>query len=164
DPAHIPALTHQDLKAFYRSHYHPSNAIFMTFGMLPAWRHQERMEQQALARFDRLDDTISVGDERRLDAPITAEASYALDEETVEDRTHITLGWLLGRSTDLEDLLKAHLLTGILLDNSASPLRHALETTTLGSAPSPLCGLEDANREMVFVCGLEGSRPEHAVA
>src|SRR5690606_16058977 len=49
DPAHIPALTHQDLKAFYRSHYHPSNAIFMTFGMLPAWRHQERMEQQALA-------------------------------------------------------------------------------------------------------------------
>jgi presequence protease len=45
-------------------------------------------------------------------------------------------------------LLKAHLLSGVLLDNSASPLRQALETTELGSAPSPLCGLEDSSREM----------------
>lgn len=164
DPERIPDLTWEELKAFYRSHYHPSNAIFTTFGNLPAWKHQARIEERALARFDRLDETIGVGDERRLTAPVAATATYALDEEETGDRTHIVLGWLLGRSTSLEELLKAHLLTGILLDNGASPLRHALETTDLGSAPSPLCGLEDGNREMVFVCGLEGSRPEHAGA
>src|SRR5690554_7446824 len=36
----------------------------------------------------------------------------------------------------------------------------ALETTDLGHAPSPMCGLEDSNREMTFVCGIEGSEPE----
>lgn len=164
DPEHIPDLRYEDLKAFYRSHYHPSNAVFMTFGSLPAWRHQERMEERALKRFERLDHGIGVEDERRYAAPRTAEASYALDEEDITDKTHVVLGWLLGRSTELEALLKAHLLTGILLDNGASPLRHALETSTLGSAPSPLCGLEDANREMVFVCGIEGSNAEHAEA
>ncbi|MDR2876585.1 MAG: insulinase family protein [Chromatiales bacterium] len=164
DPECIPDLRYEELKAFYRSHYHPSNAIFMTFGSLPASRHQERMEERALKRFERLDHGITVTDERRYTAPQTAQASYALEEEDTADQTHIVMGWLLGHSIELDALLKAHLLTGILLDNGASPLRHALETSTLGTAPSPLCGLEDANREMVFVCGIEGSNAEHADA
>ncbi len=164
EPECIPDLSYEELTAFYRSHYHPSNAVFMTFGSLPAARHQQRMHEQALVRFARLDETIAVEDEQRYRAPVVTEASYALEEEETDDKTHIVLGWLLGRSTEIEDLLRAHLLAGILLDNSASPLRHALETSALGSAPSPLCGLEDSNREMVFVCGVEGSSPEHAEA
>ncbi|WP_455365402.1 insulinase family protein, partial [Kaarinaea lacus] len=30
--------------------------------------------------------------------------------------------------------------------------------------PSPLCGVEDSNREMTFMCGIEGSKPENAQA
>ena len=56
------------------------------------------------------------------------------------------------------------LLSAVLLENSASPLMRALESTDLGQAPSPMCGLEDSNREMTFVCGIEGSEPEHARA
>lgn len=165
DPEHIPELSHAQLKEFYRTHYHPSNAVFLTYGNIPAHEHQARFEERALARFQRLDEVIAVPDESRYDRPLEVEDSYALEEEdTGAGKTHIVLGWLLGRSTELEDLLKAHLLSNILLDNGASPLRHALESTKLGSAPSPLCGLEDSNREMAFVCGVEGSRPEHAAA
>ena len=32
DPQKIVDLTHDQLKAFFKTHYHPSNAIFMTFG------------------------------------------------------------------------------------------------------------------------------------
>ncbi|MCC6207791.1 MAG: insulinase family protein [Gammaproteobacteria bacterium] len=163
DPEHIPELGYTQLKDFYRTHYHPSNAVFLTCGNIPAHEHQARFEERVLARFERLDEIITVPDETRYDRPLTVEDSYALeDDDTGSNKTHIVLGWLLGRSTDLEDLLKAHLLSNILLDNGASPLRHALETSKLGSAPSPLCGLEDSNREMAFVCGLEGSRPEYA--
>ncbi|MGD8937139.1 MAG: insulinase family protein, partial [Thiogranum sp.] len=88
-----------------------------------------------------------------------------LDESgDLSDKTHIVVGWLLGRSTNLKEQLEAHLLDGVLLDDGASPLRQALETTKLGSAPSPLCGLEDSNREMSFICGLEGSHAENADA
>ena len=32
DPTVIPQLTYEQLKQFHTSHYHPSNAVFMTFG------------------------------------------------------------------------------------------------------------------------------------
>lgn len=165
EPEHIPDLTYRELKAFYRTHYHPSNAVFMTYGDIPAAEHQQRMHEKALTRFDRLDVHISVDDEKRYHAPIRIQESYALDEPgDLDDKTHIVIGWLLGRSTNLKEQLEAHLLDGVLLDDGASPLRRALETTRLGSAPSPLCGLEASNREMSFICGLEGSRVENADA
>ena len=163
DPEHIPDLSYSELKAFYQSHYHPSNAVFMTYGDIPAIEHQQRIHDKALARFDQLDLYIGVDDEKRYHAPVHVQESYAYDEPgDPGDKTHIVMGWLLGRSTNLKQQLEAHLLEGVLLDDSASPLRHALETTDLGSAPSPLCGLEASNREMSFVCGLEGSRDENA--
>ena len=165
DPAHIPDLSYAQLQAFYRSHYHPSNAIFMTFGDIPARRHQGVFEDRALRHFERLEQRIQVPPEQRLVSPLRVSRSYAFDESgPSDDKTHIVIGWLLGESTDLEQLLEAQLLSSVLLDNSASPLQHALETTALGQAPSPLCGLEDSMREMVFCCGIEGSQSEHADA
>jgi Zn-dependent M16 (insulinase) family peptidase len=165
DPEHIPDLSYQQLKDFYRTHYHPSNAVFLTYGDIQAAEHQERMHEKALSRFERLDVHIAVADEKRYHAPLCVQESYAFDEPgEANDKTHIVMGWLLGHTTNLKEQLEAHLLEGVLLDDSASPLRRALETSELGSAPSPLCGLEASNREMSFVCGLEGSRPEHAEA
>ena len=165
DPERIPDLTWEQLKAFHAHHYHPSNAVFMTFGDIPAVEQQARFEEGALARFDALEMDISVPDEKRYSKPIEVEDRYALDgEEELEDKTHIVLGWLMDKSIDTEAVMRAHLLSGVLLDNSASPLRRALETSELGSSPSPLCGLSDSNREMMFAAGLEGSNPEHAAA
>ena len=165
DPKHIPDLGHDALKAFYKSHYHPSNAVFMTYGDIPAHEHQGCFEDRVLSRFERLDAIQAVPDEQRYDTPLVATEAYPLDPaESDSDKTHLVLGWLLGHSTDLDVLLKTHLLSSVLLDHGASPLRHALETTDLGAAPSPLCGIEDSNREMSFVCGLEGSKPENAEA
>ncbi|MEM8659471.1 MAG: insulinase family protein [Pseudomonadota bacterium] len=165
DPEHIPDLSYNELKSFYESHYHPSNAIFMTFGDIPASEHQAIFEERALSRFSKLDQQIRVNPEKRLSQPLRHETVYAFDEAaSKEHKTHIVIGWLLGESSDLESLLEAQLLSSVLLDNSASPLQRALETTPLGHAPSPLCGLEDSMREMVFCCGVEGSEASHADA
>ena len=159
EPEAIPDLTYEQLKHFYHTHYHPSNAIFMTYGDIPAETHQARFETRALARFERLDDQISVPDEKRYYAPIAVEEAYPLDGTEVEEiahKTHVVMAWLLGKTTDLEEALEAQLLANVLLDNSASPLQQALETSDLGQAPSPLCGMDDSQREIAFVCGLEG--------
>ncbi len=161
DPRAIPELSHARLVDFHRSHYHPGNAIFMTYGDIPAAAHQEKFERRALCRFGRPGPRIAVPRERRLGAPLRAEERYACDEASSAGKTHIVVAWLLGESCDLESLLEAHLLSSVLLDNSASPLQRALETTALGQAPSPLGGLDDSMREMVFVCGLEGSEAAH---
>lgn len=165
DPEHIPDLSYAQLKHFYKTHYHPSNAIFMTFGDIPASAHQAKFESQVLNRFELLDEAIVVADEKRYLAPVTVEEAYAYDEPgDTQHKTHIVVGWLLGKATDLQSSMRAHLLNSVLLDNSASPLLKALETSDLGTSPSPLCGLDDSQKEMCFVCGIEGSNPEHAAA
>lgn len=164
EPASIPDLTYEQLREFYASHYHPSNAVFMTFGDLDVAALQEKIHQQALSNFERSDIELNVPDEKRYFAPVRVEEAYALDQEDLSKQTHHVLGWLLPRSIDVDALMKAHLLERVLLDNSSSPLLAALESSTLGTGPSPLCGLEDSNREMSFMCGLEGSEPEDAAA
>jgi hypothetical protein len=155
EPDHIPDLSYQDLVSFYKSHYHPSNAVFMTFGNIPAAEHHKKFEELALSEFDKLDINIEVRDEKRYLAPVRVEESYAAEDDA-DNRSHVVVGWLLGRSTDLNELFRAQLLSSVLLDNSASPLLKVLETSELGSSPSPMCGLEDSNREMTFMAGLEG--------
>ncbi|MBN8431391.1 insulinase family protein [Microbulbifer salipaludis] len=165
EPADIPDLTYEQLVSFYRSHYHPSNAIFMTFGDIEAAEHQAVFEEKALHKFEQEYKTIEVGREKLYVAPVRVEEQYPLSgEKNLDEKTHIVLGWLLGDVTDLEQALTAHLLSGVLLDNSASPLMHLLETTELGQSPSPLCGLDDSQRELVFVCGIEGSERDRADA
>lgn len=163
EPEDIPDLTYPQLKQFYQTHYHPSNALFMTYGDIPAAELQNRFEENVLAKFEPLGKTISVANEKRYHAPLRVQEYYAVEDDT-NAKTHHVLGWLLGDSIDLKQQLEAQLLSNVLLQDSAAPLRRALETTELGSAPSPLCGLEDSNKEMSFICGIEGSEPQHAVA
>lgn len=163
EPDEIPDLSYQQLLDFYKTHYHPSNSVFMTFGDIPAAEHQQSFEELALSKFTRLDVKIEVTDENRYLAPLKIEEYYASEEPT-ENKNHVVMGWLLGHSTNLKELFEAQLLSGVLLDNSASPLLRALETSSLGSSPSPMCGLEDSNREMSFMCGLEGCAGDSTAA
>ncbi|MCK5697059.1 MAG: insulinase family protein [Gammaproteobacteria bacterium] len=165
EPTDIPDLTHEQLKDFYKVHYHPSNAVFMTYGNISADTHQEKFEQQVLSQFEPLDKIIEVNNEKRYFSPITIEEAYPIDaNENQDNKTHLVMAWLLGQSINLEEQLEAQFLSSLLLETSASPLMQALETTELGNSPSPLCGLEDTNKEMSFLCGLEGSTPENAQA
>ena len=164
DPEHIPDLSYEQLKSFYDTHYHPSNAVFMTYGDIAPNELQARFQDQVLSRFEKLDRTIQVEPAKRYHAPMRVQEYYATQEEDTNDKTHIVVGWLLGESADLDARLQSHLLSSVLLDNSASPLMRALEQSDLGNSPSPLCGLEDSAREMVFACGLEGSNASQSQA
>ncbi|MDC9719573.1 MAG: insulinase family protein [Gammaproteobacteria bacterium] len=162
EPADIPDLTHEQLLAFYQRHYHPSNAIFMTSGDISAATHQESFEKHALHRFSEQKIDLFVADEKRYFSPLKIQESYPCAANDEHAKSHLVLGWLLGHSTDLKQQMQANLLSRVLLDNSASPLRKELETCGIGTGPSPLCGLEDSNKEMTFVCGLEGAEPADA--
>ena len=162
DPEVIPDLSYEQLIAFYKGHYHPSNSILLTFGNLPVYQHHEAFERRALSRFEASNEQIEVALEKPFDTPKKAVHHYAIDDDNTAEKTHLIMGWKLGESTDLDAMLEAQLLSSVLMENSASPLMQWLETNDLGSAPSPLCGLEDSMREMVLCCGIEGSDENHA--
>lgn len=162
DPKQIPNLSYDQLREFHQRHYHPSNAIFMTSGNMSATDHQHQFEDLALSRFSRASETIAVGVVPCFDETKRTRHPYPVSADGTDKRSHVVMGWKLGLNTNLEELIKCNLLSDVLLDTSASPLRLALENTPLGIAPSPLCGLEESNLELSFYCGLEGVREENS--
>ena len=162
EPTRIPDLSYEQLRAFHAKHYHPSHAIFMTYGNFPIEDHQAAFEILVLNEFSSGNQPLKVASQPRFDVPVTATHSYAISElDQLARGTHAVWGWLLGPSADARTLLEGHLLAAILLDHGGSPLRQYLETTDLADAPSELCGLDDSARELVFCCGVEGTEPEH---
>ncbi len=155
EPEDITDLSYDELQQFYKKHYHPSNAIFLTFGNIPAKEHQENFETKVLQKFSKLDDKVSIHKETRYSEPQTVREYFAPADDSPKGQ--LILGWLLGESSDLDALLEAEFLSSVLLENSASPLRNLLETTTLADSPSPITGIEDSNKEMMFMCGIEGA-------
>ncbi len=163
EPSEITKLTHQQLLDFHARHYHPSNATFFTYGNFPVSRHQERFEELVLDKFEKLDIDLSIPEEQRYTQPLTISTRFA-QAETNDDtgKSQVVLAWLLGSVKNLDATMDAQMLASALLDNSASPLRLALETSEWGTAPSELCGFENSMAESVFVCGLEGCKAEDA--
>ncbi|MCL6232587.1 insulinase family protein [Acinetobacter amyesii] len=161
DPKDIPDLSYEELVSFYKSHYHPSNAVFMTFGNEPAYNLQEQFETLALSKFEK-GQTLYSKPERRLTAPVTVTETYAVDAEDLKDKTYHVLSWLLPEASNIKLRLGMRLVEGVLLEDSASPLRHYLETCGYAQSTGPFMGVDDSNYEMTFYCAIQGSNPEHA--
>ena len=155
DPEKILDLTHKDLVNFHQKHYHPSNATFFTFGKVDPIQIQEFIKDNVLSSFEPSSEVIAVQNEERISSPkIVSDFYNPLPGD--EDNHHVVISWLLNESHNPVELLETYLMSNILLDNSASPLRKALENSSLGKSPSPLTGLEVDQKELVFAAGLEG--------
>ena len=155
DPENIIDLSHEDLVNFHQKHYHPSNATFFTFGNVDPLEIQSFIKENVLDNFSPSDEVVAVKNEVKLESPKVVSDFYN-PQPGDENNHHIVLSWLLNESHNPVQLLETYLMSNILLDNSASPLRKVLESTNLGKSPSPLTGLEADQKELVFAAGLEG--------
>ena len=155
DPENIIDLSHEDLVNFHQKHYHPSNATFFTFGNIDPQEIQSFIKENVLDNFSPSDEVVAVKNEDRLESPKVVSDFYN-PQPGDENNHHIVLSWLLNESHNPVQLLETYLMSNILLDNSASPLRKVLESSKLGKSPSPLTGLEADQKELVFAAGLEG--------
>ena len=162
DPEKIIDLTHADLVAFHQKHYHPSNATFFTFGNVPIDEIHDHLEENVFQKFTPASEQLTINPAKIFTTPVQASGTYQpLPGD--ESNHHVVISWLLGNSHDPLNLLENYFLSNILLDNSASPLRKALELTKIGKSPSPFLGIEPSNKEIVFMAGLEGVGPDKAI-
>lgn len=166
DPEFISDLTHQDLLDFHAHHYHPTNAVAMSFGNIDAAKIHTRLEM-ALARFDdnarpkrgKIFTSIAEPDS----TPVRTSATYNVERLDKAQTQHV-LAWRLPTMIDSRLRLAMRVVEGILCEHAGSPLRAYLDTHPLGVAASPFLGLDDSHYHMVFYAGLRGSEPCHADA
>jgi len=156
DPAVIPQLTHEQLKAFHRRHYHPSNAFFYTYGDLPLKDHLSFIRDKVLNDFERINPKTQVPSQPRWNQPKKETCPYPFGKnEDPLKKCQACVAWLTADIKDSFEVLVLSLVSEILLGNSASPLRKALIDSELGTALSDGTGFDSDNRDTMFACGLK---------
>jgi presequence protease len=156
EPADIPGLTHEQLRAFHARHYHPSNAYFYTYGSLDLATHLALIEEKVLAGYTSMDPGTAVPSQPRWDAPREVAYPYALaPTEDGEKKYQACLAWLTADIQDTFAVLALTLLEQVLLGNAAAPLRKSLIDSDLGSTLSDGSGLDGENRDTLFAVGLK---------
>nr|WP_320190501.1 insulinase family protein [uncultured Desulfobacter sp.] len=156
EPADIPKLTYDGLKAFHAKYYHPSNSYFYTYGDLPLKESLSFIEDKVLSKFDFLEMDSRVPSQPRWQAPQTMTQAYAYsDTDNIATKYQGCVAWLTPDIADHFEVMVMAVLEQILLGNSASPLRKALIDSGLGSALCDGTGFDADNRDTMFVCGLK---------
>jgi Zn-dependent M16 (insulinase) family peptidase len=157
DPAQIPNLTYEQLKAFHQRHYHPSNAFFYSYGDLPLADHLSFIDTQVLHHFDKINPGTNVPSQPRWAAPKPYRQAYpVVAQESNAGQHQACLAWLMAPIEEAYDVFVLALLEQILLGNPASPLRKTLLEAGIGTALSDGTGFDADNRDTMFACGLKG--------
>jgi Zn-dependent M16 (insulinase) family peptidase len=162
DPLEIPSLTHADLKTFHATHYHPSQAVFMTSGRVDPIAVQRVIAERVLAK-------LPGKAPRRM--PELAQLWNAPKETTIcvpsptaqEDEHGVQFAWMLGEAADPVAYCHAHLLECGLVGDSSAPVTRAMESAGYGR-PSELNGFDSSYRQMLFHIGMEGLTRKQTVS
>ncbi|KAJ2787294.1 Mitochondrial presequence protease [Coemansia interrupta] len=160
DPAYIPDLTHEQLVAFHRSRYHPSNARIYSYGSLP-------LEPQ-LARVSRVLSPythVTPPEAPPMDVSPLGERSVTehgpIDASSDSARqTRFSLSYLANDLRSVYDTFAMRLYSGLLLDGTSAPMHRALIDSHLGSDYSANTGYSPYTRRTSLAVGLQGMREE----
>ena len=157
DPRVIPELTHEQLTAFHRTYYHPSNAQILFWGDDPP-EERLRMVDAYLAAFD----PLSVDGISPLQAPFDEprRAVFSYDLGAGEGKAYVAVGWVLPEPDSPEAALALRILDYILWGTPAAPLRKALLDSGLGE--DVVGGLDSDIRQPMYLAGLKGVEVERA--
>ncbi len=163
DPAVIPELTHSQLKAFHRRHYHPGNAYFYTYGNLPLTEHLVFIHDKILKNFYHMDPETEVPSQERWKNPREMSYPYPLsDNEDPAKKYQVCMAWLTASIEDSFEVLVLSVLEHVFLGNPASPVRKALIDSGLGTALSDGTGFDSDNKDTMFVFGLKDVKEKDA--
>jgi len=161
DPEAIPDLSYEDLKGFYETYYHPSNAYFFCYGDTPTEQYLAFLGKR-LSGFQRRPVHPAITRQPRWAEPRELCETYAVGaEEPAEQRTFLMLNWLVGDATDPVDVACLDVLSLLLLGNEAAPLKKAIIASRLGQDMLP-SGFAPVGLESTFRVGIKGSEPDRA--
>jgi len=154
DPLIIPKLTHEMLKEFHSSHYHPSQAIFMSAGRVTATEIHARLIERVLRR--RTGCSAARRPElapdwtapRRMDVKVPSQQARA-------DEYGLQLSWRFGESSDMLASARLQLLARGLFGDASAPVMKAMQTAGFGR-PGRMNFVDNGLRQLVLHLGMEG--------
>ncbi|MEX4004936.1 insulinase family protein [Paraburkholderia sp. EG285A] len=154
DPLVIPELSHEMLLEFHASHYHPSQAMFMSAGRIEAKEIQAKLVERVLSR--RTGRCPARRPELAADwiAPRRAQVRVP-SAQARPDEHGLQLSWRFGESTDPLATARLRLLSHGLLGDASAPVMKAMQSAGFGR-PSQMNFVDSGLRQHVLHIGMEG--------
>ena len=123
DPNKIPTLTYDNLIAFYKKYYHPSNAKICLDGSIDLEKTLALIDSH-LSRFEKKDIKV----EYRLTAKTVSERTvrYEVAQGEEDGRARILFGYVYAEENDALEQFKTTVLSDYLCGTNASPLKKEL--------------------------------------
>ncbi len=149
NPENIPDLTYENFVGFYNEYYHPSNSFFYLYGDMDVEYALERINSGYLEKYDRKEIKNDIADE-----PAHTHCGFASDTFSVPKGTKtgkesmISFNFAVGKSTDTLLSLSMDVLSYVLLETSASPVKKAV--IDKGIAQSVEGWFDNTTKQMVF--------------
>ena len=157
DPEEIPDLDYEGFKAFWASHYQPSNCRIFLYGNIDVGKQLDFLDSHFLSRFGQLAVDSDIPIQAPLVEPRRLEVPYPL-AEGADSATSVIVNWLTVPVTDGAEALAMELLSQLLIGHDGAPLAKALRDSGLGEDLSPQCGLDTSFRQIIFSAGLRGTK------
>ncbi|AKL94522.1 peptidase [Clostridium aceticum] len=133
DPEVIPELTQEDFVNFHSKLYHPSNSYIYLYGDGDIMEHLKFINEAYLKDFDRIEVDSKIDLQPPYKEPKTSVVEYSIsDNEDEKNKTFLSLNFVVGKSTNPELHLAFDILTYLLLETPAAPLKKALLEADLG--------------------------------
>ncbi|KAL1917801.1 uncharacterized protein VTP21DRAFT_3635 [Calcarisporiella thermophila] len=160
DPQSITDLTHQNLVNFHRTHYHPSNAKFFTYGTIPLEDHLNTINLK-IQEFDRADIPKVNSSVQRFTSPVSVSLPCPPDPVANPERqAKYSISYLTNDVKDVFETFSMRVLSSLLHNGHSSPFYKALIETNLGSDFSPNTGYDASTNISSFSFGVQGAKAE----
>ncbi|MBU4486427.1 MAG: insulinase family protein, partial [Candidatus Delongbacteria bacterium] len=159
DPEQITNLSYEYLINFHKRFYHPSNSQIYVYGNADINDELAFINDNYLKDYEKteIDSAIIAGKEI---SPLACDTyHYPISpSEEIEKKTYIAVATKVGTPNDVELNIALHLITNILLNSDASPLKQ--EIMKAGIAGDFSGYFDDGQHETAVTAYISGSEPD----
>ena len=133
DPEAIPDLTEEQFLAFHKKYYHPSNSYICLYGDGNIDEHLKLINDDYLCHFDKLEVDSHIEIQEPFLEPQEIELNYPIaEDESKDDKTYLAMNFAIEDTSNTEIVMAIEILTDLLLETPAAPLKKALIDAEIG--------------------------------
>lgn len=127
NPMNIPELTGEQFLSYHKKYYHPSNSYIYLYGKLDVLDQLKFIDENYLCDFEKNDEKFEINKQEAFKEMKEKSVFYPISEsEDANDKTYLSLNFVISDATNKELYLAFDLLEDILLETAASPLKNAI--------------------------------------
>lgn len=157
DPIHIPNLTHEFLKQFHSTYYHPSNSRIYSYGNFPLDANLKFVNEAYLNNYEYLDPKYSiVQPQPRWETAKVSEISCRVDQYgvPVEKQNQIAIGYVMSDITSIYETFMMLAMAELMIIGPNSAFYKSLIEKNISGGYNSLTGYDNQIRDTLFVVGL----------